>query len=145
MKYFLLFALSMATLHIQAQKYLLLDTRIARPVTYSNKITSADKFHQLFPVEKKSVKQFVSALEEISKELSAADGHIRKVKQYRMGCVVFTGLAVPIAKEERLDYVITSECDGVKISMHLSNAKLKNARTAYFIKTWIKYIKASMK
>jgi hypothetical protein len=145
MKYFLCFAFSMATLHTQAQRYVLLDTRIAKPVAYSNKITSADKFNELFPVEKKSVKQFVSALEEISKELSAGNGHIKKVKQYRIGCIVFTGLAVHIAKEERLDYVITSECDGVKISMHLSNAKLKNARNAYFIKTWIKYIKASMK
>ena len=145
MKYFLLFALSLATLSIQAQKYVLLDTRMVKPVVYSNKITTADKFHELFPVEKKSVKQFVSALEEISKELSAPDGHIRKVKQYRMGCVAFTGLAVTSAQEERLDYVITSECDGIKIFMHLSNAKLKNARNAYFIKTWIKYIKASMR
>lgn len=145
MKYFLLFALSLATLSIQAQKYLLLDTRMVKPVVYSNKITTADKLHELFPVEKKSAKQFVSALEEISKELSAADGRMRKVKQYRIGCIAFTGLAVTITKEERLDYVITSDCDGIKISMHLSDAKLKNARNAYFIKTWIKYIKASMR
>jgi hypothetical protein len=144
MKYFLLFALSVATLGTQAQKYVLLDTRMVKPVVYTNKITTADKLHELFPVEKKSVKQFVSALEEISKELAAPDGHKKKVKPYRMGCITFTGLAVPIAKEERLDYVITSECDGIKISMHLSNAKLKNARNAYFIKTWIKYIKASL-
>lgn len=145
MKYFLLFALSLATLSTQAQKYVLLDTRMIKPVTYSNKITTADKLNGLFPVEKKSIKPFVSALEEISKELSAGDGQVKKVKQYRMGCIAFRGLVVPFGKEERLDYVITSECDGVKISMHLSNAKLKNTSNAYFIKTWIKYIKASLK
>ncbi|MEO5650726.1 MAG: hypothetical protein ABIR03_12485 [Ginsengibacter sp.] len=145
MKYFLLFALSLAAFPLQAQKYVLLDMRMVKPVTYSNKITTADKFNELFPVEKGSVKVFVNALEEITKELSAANGHMRKAIPYHIGCITFAGTVLPLATGDRLDYVIHSTCDGVKISMHLSDAKLKNTSNAYFIKTWIKYIKTAAK
>ena len=144
MKYFLLFTLIIGSLHIKAQKYVLLDKRIAQPVTYSNTITSADKFNGLFPVEKKTLKQFVAALEDIVKKLSII-GQLGEAKQYEIGCTRFTGLTVPFSKEDRLDYVLISTCDNVRISMHLSDAKITNASNAYFINTWIKYIKDSMK
>ena len=144
MKYFLLLALIFSSFAVKAQKYVLLDKRIAEPVTYSNAVTTADKLNDLFPVEKKSLKQFIGILEEIAKKLAMA-GHLGEAKQYEIGCTKFTGLTVPLAKGDRLDYVLTSTCDNVKISMHLSDAKLSNLSNAYFINTWIKYIKASIK
>lgn len=144
MKYFLLVTLIFGSLQIKAQKYVLLDKRIAQPVTYSNTVTSADKFNGLFPVERKSLKQFINALEEIAKKLSTYSP-LGEAKQYEIGCVKFTGITVPLAKGDRLDYVLISNCDNVKISMHLSDAKISNVNNAYFINTWIKYIKSSIK
>ena len=144
MKHFLLALLFLGTMKINAQKYVLLDKRIAQPVTYSNKVTSADKFNGLFPVEKKDIKAFIKALEEIARQLSI-HGTIGEVKNYEMGCVKFTGLKIPLAKGDRLDYVLTSTCDDVKISMHLSDAKMSNENNAYFIHTWLKYIKNGVK
>lgn len=144
MKYFLLITLLFGTSQLKSQRYVLLDKHISQPVTYSNTITSADKFNELFPVEKKRLEEFVKALEEISEKLSNP-GHLGEAKQYEIGCVKFTGVIVSTAKGERLDYVLNSNCDEVRISMHLSDAKISNASNAYFIKTWIKYIKDSMK
>ena len=144
MKYFLLFVLLLGDKRAQAQKYVLLDKHIVQPITYSDKITPNDKFNSLFPVEKKSLKQFVNALEEIAKKLTTEGSSMQKANQYKIGCATFTGLVVPFATGDRLDYVITSTCDNITISMHLSDAKLKNISNAYFINTWIKYIKASI-
>ena len=144
MKYFLLFILFTGMQQISAQKYVLLDKRIYKPVTYANTITSADKFNGFFPVEKKNLKQFVKILDEIEKKLSGGV-HLGEAMQYEIGCTKFSGLTFPSATGDRLDYVLTSNCDNVVISMHLSDAKLSNHSNAFFIKTWIKYIKSFMK
>ncbi|MDQ2718739.1 MAG: hypothetical protein M3Z26_03085 [Bacteroidota bacterium] len=144
MKYFFLITLMFGTSVIYAQKYVLLDKHIAQPITYTNTITPTDKLNDLFPVEKKSLGHFVKALKEIAEKL-AKNGHLGEAKQYEIGCTKFTGLTVPLARGDRLDYVITSICNNVKISMHLSDAKITNASNAYFINTWIKYIESSMK
>lgn len=144
MKYFLFFLLLFVAAKIKAQKYALLDEHFAVPVKYSNTITSNDKFNDLFPVEKKMLPQFIIILEEIERKLSSKEA-LGEAKQYEMGCIKFTGIIVPLATGERMDYVITSNCDNVKISMHLCDAKLKNAMNAFFIKTWIKYIQGYLK
>ncbi len=144
MKYFLITILIFGSINLKAQKYVLLDKTIAQPVTYSNKITSADKFNGLFPVEKKSLKQFINILEEIAAKLAKTE-RLGDAKQYEIGCTKFIGLTVPLARGDRLDYVLTSTCDNVRITMHLSDAKITNISNAYFINTWIKYIKSSMK
>jgi hypothetical protein len=41
--------------------------------------------------------------------------------------------------------VLTSTCDGIKVSMHLVDAKINNENNAYFVNTWIKYIKNTLK
>lgn len=142
MKKFLLLGFSFFFIGAKAQKYALLDQRLAKPVTYSDHVTQNDKFSGLFPVEKKLLPQFISALQEIAQELSD-ERLIGKPKQYRIGCTTFKGLTVPSASGERLDYVITSRCDNVVISMHLSDANTSNPGNAFFIKTWIKYISSS--
>jgi hypothetical protein len=144
MKYFLLFLIFFVASTATAQKYVLLDEHFAQPVSYTDKITSADNFNDLFPVEKKMLPQFINALEEIVAKLSTK-GRLGDAKQYQIGCAKFVGLTVPLATGDRLDYVLTSDCDNVKITMHLSDAKVKNVNNAFFIQTWIKYIKSYIK
>ena len=144
MKFFLLFFIFFASVNCTAQKYALLDEHLAEPVIYTNTVTSNDKFNYLFPVEKEMLPQFIRTLQEIENKLSAK-GPLGKAKQYEVGCAKFTGISVKLATEERLDYVLTSGCDNVKISMHLCDAKLRNASNIYFIKTWIKYIQSYLK
>jgi len=139
----LLFLFSFAAV-TKAQKYVLLDQHMAEPVKYSNTITSADKFNDLFPVEKKLVPEFLKALEEIENKLSSKPP-FGKIKDYEIGCIRFTGRAIMLAAGERIDYVITSSCEDVRISMHLSDAKLSNKGNSFFIKTWIQYIKSYVK
>ena len=136
----LIFLFSFASI-TKAQKYTLLDQHIAEPVKYANTVTTADKFADFFPVEKKYIPQFLKALNEIQNRLSSTPP-FGKVKQYEIGCIKFTGSVIMLAAGERIDYVITSTCDGVRISMHLSDAKLSNKSNAFFIKTWIKYIES---
>ncbi|MEO6638337.1 MAG: hypothetical protein ABIN25_08675 [Ginsengibacter sp.] len=139
MKCFLLFIFTLLLVTAQAQKYALLDKSLATPIVYVEHVTSADKFKKLFPVEKKYLPQFIKALEEITKKLEAK-GRIGTAKQYQVGCVHFTGLTVSLASGDRLDYVITADCDNLKISMHLCDAKYSNANNSFFINTFIKYV-----
>ena len=144
MKYLLIAVLFLAPVMLQAQKYVLLDKRISRPITTTNEVTSQDKFNGLFPVETKKLKDFVNALKEIDK-LLLAKGKGRTAKQFEVGCIQFTGHLVDNEKEERLDYVLNSTCDNVSISMHIADGKISNASNSYFIKTWIKYIESYSK
>lgn len=138
------FFIFFSIVHCEAQKYILLDQHLAQPATYSNKVTSADKFNDLFPVEKKMLPQFLNALQEIQDKLSTK-GPFKTAKEYEVGCAKFSGVIIKLAAEERMDYVLTSSCDNVKISMHLCDAKISNGSNVYFIKTWIKYIQSYVK
>ena len=144
MKYVFILLFSCAAYQCNAQKYILLDKALSQPAFYSNKITVAEKFKGFFPVEKKEIGRFIGALEEISKRLSSKKLS-GKAKQYQFGCVRFKGVEIPLASGDRLDYVLTSTCDNVKITMHLSDAKINNENNVYFINTWIKYIKNALK
>jgi hypothetical protein len=144
MKFFLLFFIFFAAVNCKAQKYALLDQHLAQPVTYANKVTPTDKYNELFPVEKKMLPIFIDVLQAIEDKLSTKRP-FGAAKQYEVGCAKFTGITVPLASEERLDYVLTSTCDNVKISMHLCDAKISNGSNIYFIKTWIKYIQSYIK
>lgn len=144
MKFFLLFFIFFASVNCKAQKYALLDEHLAQPVTYANTVTSTDKFNDLFPVEKKMLHQFIDVLQEIENKLSSK-GPFGEAKQYEVGCAKFAGIIVSLASGERLDYVLTSSCDNIKIPMHLCDAKISNASNIYFIKTWIKYIQSYLK
>jgi hypothetical protein len=144
MKFFLPFFLLFASVNCEAQKYALLDQHLAQPVAFSNKVTSDDKFNDRFPVEKKMLPQFLNTLREIQDKL-ASKKPLGNAKQYDVGCAKFSGTTVRLAAEERLDYVLTSNCDNVKISMHLCDAKISNDSNIYFIKTWIKYIQSYVK
>ena len=144
MRYFLLVFLSLALSNSKGQKFALLDKRLAQPVIYTDHVSQTDKFNGFFPIEKNLLPQFLNALEEISQKL-ATKGPIGKAKQYQIGCTKFTGLTISLASGDRLDYVITSSCGDIKVSMHLSDAKISNENNAFFINTLVKYIKSSGK
>lgn len=144
MKYIFIFLFMGVAYQCKAQKYILLDQAISQPAFYSNKVSVSEKFKGFFPVEKKDIEKFIETLEEISKRLSS-NKIVGKAKDYQVGCVKFTGMAFPLVSGERLDYVLTSTCDNIKVSMHLCDAKLSNDNNAYFINTWIKYIRNTMK
>lgn len=144
MKYILVIIFICAAHQSPAQKYVLLDKAISQPAFYSNQILVSEKYRGFFPVEVQYLSKFVEALKEIAHRLSS--GKITgKAKNYQFGCAELNGVAFPLASGERLDYVLTSTCDNIRISMHLCDAKLSNEDNAYFINTWIKYIKNAQK
>lgn len=144
MKYIFIFVFVCAANVSHAQKYILLDKAMSQPAFYSNTISVSEKFKGFFPLEKKGLPRFLSALEEIAQRLSS-----KRItgtpKQYTIGCTQFTGHAFPLVSGERLDYVLTSTCADIKVSMHLVDAELNNENNAYFVNTWIKYIKNAIK
>jgi hypothetical protein len=142
MKYFLILALLLFSSVINAQKFALLDEHFAEPVKYADQVTSSDKYNGFFPVEKKMLPQFIKALEDINIQLSSKD---EKVKEYEVGCLKFKGRLISLASGPRTDYILTFTCDNSKITMHLCDAKVSNASNAFFIQTWLKYIKSYMK
>ena len=106
------------------------------------KSSTKDKIKGFFPVEKKDISKFLAVLEEISVELSAKKN--ARAKDYLIGCIKFRGITFNLATGPSLDYTIMSSCDGIKIQMHLCDGKLNKADNAYFVNTWIKYIKAGI-
>jgi len=145
MKYFIVsFLLFQVSYQCHAQKYMMLDMAISQSPFYSNKITVLEKYKGFFPVEKINIHKFVDVLEEISKRLSSKK-ITGKAKEYLVGCDKFTAHSVQIGSVERLDYVLTSTCDGIKITMHLCDSKLSNENNLYFVHTWISYITKAMR
>jgi len=144
MKHVFITVLICAASACHAQKYVLLDESISQPAVFRDHLTQMEKFKKFFPVEVKDVPEFVKVLQEIADRLSE-----KKVtgsaKNYKVGCTEFTGKVFPLASGERIDYVLTSNCDGVKVTMHLCDARLSNANNAFFVKTWIKYINSTTK
>lgn len=144
MKYILVLVIICSSFQGHAQKYILLDKAISQPAFYSNTILVSEKYKGFFPIEKKDISKFLNALEEIVQRLSSKK-ITGKAKNYKFGCTELNGVAFPLASGERLDYVLTSTCENLPITMHLCDAKLSNEDNAYYINTWIKYIKRAQK
>jgi hypothetical protein len=144
MKYlFFIVALCAAT-GTKAQNYMLLDESISQPAVYTSHLNEMAKYKKYFPVEVKDLPEFLNVLEQIASQLSAPKVS-GPAKNYKVGCAEFTGKVFPLSSGERIDYVLSSNCENVKVKMHLCDAKLSNADNAYFVKTWIKYIRSTMK
>lgn len=134
------FVVLFGAIKIDAQKYILLDKEMSQPAFYTNELSVTEKYKGFFPVEAKNIEKFIAVLHEISRTLSSKN-ITGNAKQYQVGCDKFEGMVVYLASGNRLDYVITSDCDKMKVTMHLSDVKLNNANNAYFINAWISYIK----
>lgn len=144
MKYLFILLLFVASSAAKAQKYVLLDEAFAQPAVYKEHLTEMEKYKKFFPVMTKDLPRFLNVLQEINSRLSH-DKVKGPAKNYKVGCVEFTGKVFPLVSGERIDYVLTSNCDGVNVTMHLCDAQLSNATNAFFIKTWIKYITSTIK
>lgn len=128
--------------NMDAQKYVLLDKEMSQPAFYANELSTIEKYKGFFPVEAKNLNKFIAVLQEISQTL-LTKSFTGEAKQYHVGCDKFKGMVVYLASGNRLDYVISSNCDKMNVTMHISDAKLNNENNAYFINTWISYIKNS--
>ena len=143
MKHLLLSFLLLSSAFCYSQKYVLIDKKMTVPVTYTNNITIEHSLKNMFPVEKDKIQQFIAEVEKIGAMLSGKT-KLESFDHY-IGKTRFAGVKIPLAKEERLDVVLTSDCDGTKIAMHLSDAKISNINNAFFINTWAKYIRGYVK
>jgi hypothetical protein len=112
------------------------------PVTYSNSITVEDDYKGYFPIEKSKITEFISEIDKIAKLLS--DPKAKKPESFDLavGSTTFHVLRVPLSAEERMDIVLTTDYGASKSTMHLSDAKISNATNAYYITTWLKYLRS---
>lgn len=145
MKHLLLSFLLLIANACAAQKYVLIDKKMSMPISYTNKVTLEQSYKNLFAVEKSKIRPFIAELEKIAAILSDKNKAKPETFDVIIGKTRIIGLKIPLAAEERLDVVISTDCDNTSVNMHLSDAKLSNANNAYFITTWIKYIKESLK
>jgi hypothetical protein len=144
MKLILFFAFSLFSFCCLSQKYVLLDTKMSMPVTYADDITVEQNYKGIFPVEITNIKKFLSEVEKLSKML-LANNTLPDAIDFAVGSTSFHGVKVYLKTEERIDVVITTNCDNSKITMHLADAKKSNANNAYHINTWLKYIRGYIK
>lgn len=145
MKFFLFIIFLGITGICFSQKYVLLDKTMAQPISYTNTVTAQHTFNDLFVVEKDKINQFITEIERIAAKLTDKKNALPDVINFNLGRTKFFGVRVRNSKENRLDVVLTTNCEGVKVMMHLCDPQISNASNAYFIKTWIKYIKSSIK
>ncbi len=145
MKYFLFIFFLVFTSFVYSQKYVLLDKTMAQPVAYTNTVTAQHTFNNLFVVEKAKITQFIIEIEKIAAKLADTKKALPEAINFNLGKTKFFGVRVANTKESRVDVVLTTNCDGVSVMMHLCDPKISNGSNAYFIKTWIKYIKSSLK
>ncbi|MEO6454984.1 MAG: hypothetical protein ABIN97_12960 [Ginsengibacter sp.] len=141
MKHFLFGAFILFSTYCSAQKYVLVDKNMSLPVTYTDAITMQDGFKGYFPVEKEKIKDFITEIEKIARVLSDPKEKKPEKIDLSIGTTIFHGLRVPLSIEERMDIVLTTDYGTGKSTMHLSDAKISNANNAFFIKTWLKYLR----
>jgi len=144
MKYFLLFGFLFVTTIALSQKYVLIDKKLLKPVEYTDNVTLAHSYRGYFAVEKSQVKQIIAEVEKITQKLKNSSG-LEDSFNYKVGNTSFIGLRIPLAKEERYDVVLSTDCGQVKSLMHLSDAKISNSTNVYYINTWLKYLKNNIR
>ena len=144
MRKFLLSFLLLVTGCAYSQKYVLIDKKMSQPLSYTNKVTLEHSYKGFFAVESAMIHQFIAAVEKIAAQLSGKAPR-PDAFNFNVGKTNFMGQKVHLAKEETMNVVLTTDCDGTKIMMHLSEAKMSNANNAFFVNTWLKYIKGALK
>ncbi len=146
MKHFLYVGFILLSSICSAQKYVLIDKTMSLPITYSNTITTIeDNFKGYFPVEKTKINEFINEIDKIARLLSDSKTKKPEAFKFNIGSTTINGMRVPLAVEERMDVILTTNYGPSKITMHLSDAKLSNASNAYFINTWLKYLRSYLK
>ena len=98
-----------------SQMYVLIDKRISSPLSHTNAVTLEHNHKNLFPVENTQLRRFIFELEKISEFLTDTKQLEPQAFDFSIGNTRFVGLKVSLLKEERLDVVISTDCDGIKI------------------------------
>lgn len=145
MKHFLPGFLLLISGFCYSQKYTLIDKTMAQPLFHANSVTAEHTYKNFFAVERNTLKQFIAEVEKIALILSDKKKSKPQSLETFVGKTRFVGLKVPSTAEERFDVVLTTDIDGSKVYMHLSDSKISNSRNAFFINTWLKYIKSYVK
>ncbi|HUS03120.1 MAG TPA: hypothetical protein VMY77_15385 [Chitinophagaceae bacterium] len=127
-----------------SQKYVLIDKSMTQPITYTNSVTLEHSYKKLFAVENDKINQFITEVEKIVALLRDKKKTKPQTLEFYVGKTKFSGLKVPSSGEERLDIVLSTDCNGIKLYMHLSDSKITNAKNAFFINTWVKYIRGGL-
>jgi hypothetical protein len=140
MRHFLFVVFILFSAYCPAQKYVLVDKKMRLPVTYANAITIQDNFNGYFPVAKEKIIEFMAEIDKIAQLLSDPQKKKPEKIEFVIGATTFHGLKVPLSAEERMDIVLTTNHETGKSTMHLADAKISNARNAFFITTWLKYL-----
>ena len=112
MKHLLLSFLLVTSSFCYSQKYVLIDKRMTQPISYTNTVTQEHSYKNLFPVEKDKIHQFIAEVEKIGAILSGKNKSKAEPFDLYIGKTRFVGVKIPLAAEERLDVVLTSDCDG---------------------------------
>ena len=142
MKYFLPAFLLLLTGFTYSQKYVLIDKTMAQPLAYTNTVTLQHSYKKFFAVERDKLPRFITEVEKILAMLNDKKKAKPESLEFYVGKTRFVGLKVPTKAEERLDVVLSTDCDGTKLYMHLSDSKISNANNVFFINTWLRYIKS---
>ena len=144
MKYFLLIAFLFIGFIGSGQRFVLIDKKMNMPLAYTDNVTVEHNYRGYFAVEKAKVKEVIVEIEKFVQKLSAgamADDSFN----FKVGNTTFAGLKIPLAKDERYDLVLSTDCGQLKSFMHLSDAKIPNNSNVYYINTWLKYLKTGLK
>jgi hypothetical protein len=144
MKYFLLLIFIGTATICTAQKYVLIDKKMSMPLAYTDNVTLEHNYKGYFAVEKTRVKEVIAEVEKIAQKLKTGE-KVDDSFNFKIGNTSFVGLKIPLAKDERYDVVLSTDCGRLKSSMHLSNPRITKASNAYYINTWLKYLKNNLK
>ncbi len=128
-----------------AQKYALIDKKMTLPVTFTNIVTVQDSYKGYFVIEKNELANFITEIEKIARLLMDTTKKKPETIDVNVGSTTIHGLKIPLAKEERMDVVLTTDYGASKMTMHLCDAKVSNASNAFFITTWVKYLRGYAK
>lgn len=102
---------------------MLIDKNMQQPASYSNTVSLEHSHKNLFPVEKDKVGQFTTELEKIVVLLTDKKNSMPESIDFQVGNTRFVGIKIRLAAEERLDLVLTTNAEGTKIHMHVSEKK----------------------
>src|SRR5687767_11553916 len=109
MKHFFYVGFILISSLCSAQKYVLIDKTMTLPITYSNTITTEDNFKGYFPVEKSKINEFINEIDKIARLLSDSRTKKPETFKFNIGSTTINGLKVPLAVEERMDVILTTD------------------------------------
>ncbi len=131
-------------LHINGQRYILLDKRMSLAPLYADTVTGIDEYKNFFAIEKSKLPAFLSTINKLCEMITKEKGG---VFDFYLGNTTRFHVIKTIFKknEERMDVVITSDCISHKFRMHLCDVRSSNSFNLFYMKTWVDYIKENTK